>query len=382
MQNKKEPQKNTQAQKAVQRMNKLQSLNDKINDKLANLQRIPTAEKIFFIQHLAVMVKAGIPIDQALTTLAEQTENKRFKKILSAISEKVQSGEPLSVALAAHPKIFNELFVNVIRSGEQSGKLENVLGQLYTQLKKEHDLISKVKGALTYPAVIVAAMLVIGVLMIIFVLPKIISLFEDIDAELPLTTRLLIGFSDFVSAYGIYLLIALVILVIILVRAGRTRQGKYFFHKMLLMAPIISSIIKKVNLARFSRTFSSLLSTDIPIIESVNITSRVLRNVYYQDALKNTAEKIQKGANISTLIKEYPALFPPLVTQMVEVGEQTGKLDSILVELATFYEEDVDRIMNNLPSIIEPILIVLLGGAVAALAVAVIMPMYNLSEAL
>lgn len=370
----------TKTEKAVKRINKLQSFNARINDWLYNLQRIPAAQKIFFVQHLAVMVKSGITLDQALKTLAEQSENKRFKKVLRDIAEKVNRGEPLADALAAYPRVFNELFVNMIRSGEISGKLESVLQQLYVQIKKEHNLIAKVKGALTYPAVIVLAMLVIGTLMIIFILPKITALFTDLEADLPLATRALIGFSNIISSYGIFVLIGVIAFIIILVQIWRTEQGKYFFHKVLLMSPIIGSIIKKINLARFSRTFSSLLGTDIPIIQSVNITSRVLRNIYYKDALKTTAVKIQKGATISSLIKNYPSLFPPLVTQMVEVGEQTGNLDNILLELAGFYEEDVDRIMNNLPSIIEPVLIILLGGAVAALAVAVIMPMYNLSQ--
>ena len=225
MENKTSKQEPTKTEIAVDRMDKLQSFNRRVNAWLSRWQRIPVAEKIFFVQHLAIMIKAGIPLDQALTTLAKQTENKRFKKVLNNVAQKVNRGETLADALGVHPKVFNELFVNMIRSGEVSGKLENVLNQLYIQLKKEHDLFSKVRGALTYPTVIVIAMLVIGVLMMIFILPKITALFTDLEAELPLATRLLIGFSIAISSYGIFILIGVVIFLVVLVQIWRTIQG-------------------------------------------------------------------------------------------------------------------------------------------------------------
>lgn len=355
---------------------------DKINDFLAKLSRVPLKEKLFFVQHLGVMLKAGISLSIGLKTLAKQTNHKYFNKILNEISNNVEKGATFSESLKAYDKVFGELFISMIEAGELSGKLENVLAELYVQMKKEHALISKVKGALTYPLVVCGAMGGIGIFMMVVVVPKMTDMFDDMGAELPLPTKILINVANALANHGLISLLVAVSAIVAIVRLLKTKKGKYFFDLLLLKMPVISPIVKKINLARFARNISSLLKTDIMIIKTFEITANVLGNVHYKAALLEMSQKIKKGGKISEVINGYPKLFTPVVAQMVAVGEETGELDSILVELAEFYEEEVDEVMNNLPSIIEPLLILALGGATGAMAVAIIMPMYSLSSAI
>ena len=355
---------------------------NKINRFLERFSRVPIAEKLFFVRHLNIMLKAGISLSVALKTLAKQTGNKKFSRVLSDISNNVEKGVSFTESLKPHEKIFSQLFINMVESGEVSGKLEEVLKRLYIQFKKNHELVSKVKGALTYPMVILIAMSGIGAFMMIAVVPKITAMFKDFNAELPLATKILIKFSDSLAAHGWLYLIGLVIFILIIVQSAKTKPGKYYLDLMLLKLPIFGPIVKKINLAKFSRTISSLLKTDIMIIKSFQITASVLGNTHYRQALLEMSAKIKKGGTINEVISGYQKLFTPVVRQMISVGEETGELDTILEELAEFYEGEIDQIMNNLPSIIEPILILVLGLVVGGMAVAVIMPMYSLTSAI
>lgn len=357
------------------------NLKDKIDKFLLKLSRVPLKERLFFVRHLGVMLKAGISLSVGLKTLSQQTKNKYFIKILTEVASSVEKGTNFADSLKPYSKVFGELFVNMIEAGELSGKLESVLNQLFIQMKKEHQLISKVKGALTYPAVILFAMFGIGTFMIIFVVPKITAMFEELDAQLPLPTKILIKTSNAIVHHGLITAIVSVTTVFIIVKILQTYKGKYILQYVLLRAPIIGPIIKKINLARFARNISSLLKTDIMIIKSFQITASVLGNLHYRAALNDMSQKIKKGGKINEVISQYPTLFTPVVTQMVTIGEETGELDNILVELAEFYEEEVNQIMENLPSIIEPILILILGLGVGAVAVAIIMPMYSITTA-
>ncbi|PIV50245.1 hypothetical protein CO115_05245 [Candidatus Falkowbacteria bacterium CG_4_9_14_3_um_filter_36_9] len=354
----------------------------KINLYLNKFSGVPLREKLFFIQHLGIMLKAGISMSTAINTLSQESENKYFKKILIDIANSVTKGTSLSASLKPYSHIFGELFISMIDAGELSGKLEEVLAQLYIQLKKQHELISKVKGAMTYPAVIIVAMMGIGTFMLVFVVPKITSMFADFNAELPLPTKILISVSNTLVTHGLIVLFILILFIFMIVKILKTYKGKYYMQALLLKTPIFSSIIKKINLAKFARTISSLLKTDIMIIKTFKITGNVMGNLHYRKALMDMAEKIKKGGQINEVIKNYPKLFPPIVVQMVTIGEQTGELDNILLELAEFYENEVDQTMNNLPSIIEPILILFLGCAVGAMAVAIVMPMYSITTAI
>ncbi len=355
---------------------------NKVKDFFISLQGVKLKEKIFFLQNIRVMIRGGLSLGQALDIVSKQIENVYFKKILLDISSKVQAGVTFSKALEAYPKVFNKLFINMIKSGEMSGNMENVLNKLYIQMKRDHELISKVKGAMIYPAVVVVAMFGIGTFVVVFVIPKLITIFNDFQAQLPLATRILIAVSKFITHNGLVTLASLIIFVVVFIKFYKSRLGIKFFHKLFLKLPIISNIVKKINLARFCRTTSSLLKTDISIVQSLQITSMVVGNYYYQRALGEAAKKITKGLQINKVLANYPNLFSPTVLQMLKVGEETGAIDSTLNEVAKFYEEEVNQIMETLPSIIEPLLILILGVGVAAMAVAIIMPMYSLTQSI
>ncbi len=233
------------------------SFTNRVDEWLANFQKVPTSEKIFFAQHLSLMVKSGLPLTKGLDALAKQTKNKRFQKIIYSISRDINKGDTLTEGLKKYPKIFNNLFVNIISAGEASGTLEKSLKYLYSQLKKEHQLNNKVKGALIYPIIIFISMSVIGVGVMVYVIPKFITIFKDVQVELPLMTRLLIKFNDFIMANGVMLGIIISISAVILIKFIRTPVGKRYFHILILKIPIISLIVKKINLARFSQTMST-----------------------------------------------------------------------------------------------------------------------------
>ena len=352
----------------------------KINNALLQLGGIPLKEKLFFVRQLQVMLKAGISMLTALKTLSAQTKNKLFEYILKDVTANIEEGNTLTKSLRIHEKHFGELFINMVESGEISGKLEEILERLYLQIKKQHELTSKVKGALTYPAVIVVAMLGIGSFMMAFVVPKLTVVFKEYDTELPILTRVLINVSDFVALNGVLVGISIIVTIILFIKILKTKRGLFLFQGLLLKLPILSPIIKQINLARFSRTVSSLLKTDIMIVKTFEITANVVGNLHYRKALLEVSEKIKEGSPINEAIKKNPKLFTPIISQMITVGEQTGELDTILEEIAIFYEDEVDKIMENLPAIIEPILILVLGIGVGVVAVALIMPMYSLTS--
>lgn len=342
--------------------------------------RISLTDKIFFVQQLGVMIRTGVSLASGLRTLAEQTTSKSFKVILTDIQQMVERGNVLSAGLEKYHNVFGELFINMVKAGEVSGKLEDVLRQLFIQMKKDHEIVAKVRGALTYPAIVLVMMVVIGIIMMVYVIPNITGIFKELNMELPLPTRILIGASDFMVAHGLLLSLAALIVGAGVIWFVQTPSGKKIWHGAKLKLPIVSGIIRKVNNARFARTMSSLLRTDIPIVQSFEITANIVGNVHYKHALLEAKEKIKKGNAIEVSLQPYKHLFPPVLLQMLAVGEQTGAVDTILEEIATFYEDDVAQTMNELPTIIEPVLVVILGVSVGAMAVAVIMPMYSISQ--
>ncbi len=343
---------------------------------------VPIVDKIFFTQNLSIMVKTGFSLSQALKTLSAQTSNKKFKGIIDGIRSDVESGTSLSGALERYPKVFPEIFVNMISAGEASGKLDEILVTLTNQMKKDHKIVSKVRSALMYPSVVVFAMIAIGIIMMVTVIPQLLGIFSESDTELPVTTKILVAFSDILQNYIIYVIGALIGLVIGFLQFKKTAVGKKYIHAMILRFPLISPVVKKVNLARFTRTLSSLLKTDIPIVQTMQIISKVLGNVHYSSAILEASEKVKKGISIVKTLEGHPKLFPPIVTQMINVGEESGTLDSITEEIASFYEENVDQMLNNLSSVIEPILMLIIGAVVAFLALSVLQPMYGLVEAI
>ena len=353
-----------------------------INDWLMRFQRVSATEKLFFVQHLGVMIKAGISLAKALEMLAKQTTNKRFQKVIYQLYQDVNKGDALAAALKKYPDVFDELFANMVAAGEASGTLEEVLKSLYLQLKRNHELASKIRGALMYPLVILFAMTMIGAGVMIFVVPKFISIFKDANIELPLMTKILIAASDAIVNNGLMATIVTLIALIIIIKLSSLPAVKSGRHWLFLKLPILGPIVKKINLARFARTMSSLLKTDIKIVESFKISATTVNNIHYKNSLLRAAEKIKKGVLINQVLADYPELYNHIIRQMVTVGEETGELDKILEEIAGFYEEEVEEIMNSLPTIIEPVIILVLAAVIGLMAVAIIMPMYSLTNAI
>ncbi len=343
-------------------------------------QHVSLTERTIFTQNLFIMIKSGIPLSQALGTLAQQTRNKRFYSMLMAMKERIEKGETFSKVLASYPKLFSEIYVSMVAAGEASGKFETILSYLAIQLKKERTIKGKIRSAMFYPILVIVAMIGMGIAMMIFVIPKLSDIYKESNATLPLPTTILIGLSDFVVHHGIIVGIAAVALVILFARLVKTKRGRRILHAVYLRTPILTTIIKKINLARFSRTLHSLLQTDIPIVQSFQIIERTLGNVYYQEAMAEAAQALGKGVTVVQALRKKPRLFPPMVTQMISVGEESGTLDELSNEIANFYEEDVDVTMTNFSSIIEPVLLLILGVAVAGMAVAIMLPMYSLTE--
>ena len=341
---------------------------------------VPLKEKMVFTRNLAVMVSSGLTVSRSIHNLSIQTQNKRFKKILQSVFEDVQGGQTLSAGLGKYPGAFNELFVNMIGVGEMSGNLEEVLEILALQLEKENDLMSKVRGALIYPGVIVTAMVGIGVLMLTYILPKITGVFKYMNVELPATTLFIMGISDFLRNHAILSLVITIVTVVAVKIFAGTEPGKRFFSFLFLHLPIVGNIIVKVNCARFARIYSSLLKSGISVVSGLTIVSKTLANVYYKDVLAEAIAEIQKGVELSKVIGKYPRVFPILVTQILEVGEETGKTETVLQRLAEFYEEEVSQITKNMSSIIEPILMLVIGASVGFFAVAMLQPMYSVLE--
>lgn len=362
----------------------LSPLEQKLNDFATNfLTRIPFVQKMFFVEHLHTMIHAGLSVVESLDVLSKEIENKKLRRVIAEIKSDIEKGQPLNEALAKHPKAFPPIYVRMIAAGEVAGKLEESLKQVLNQMRKTHELMSSIRGAMIYPSVIIVAMGGIGVMMVTVVLPKLITLFDEFDAQLPLATRMLIAITKFASN-PVYLTLIIVLTALAIFSFSTSLRKfpdfKRFIHKMNLRLPIFGAIIKKINLARFSLTLSSLLKSTIPIIEAVQITADTCSNVIYRDALKQAAEKIKTGTPLSEILSRDAMLFPPMVTEMIMVGERAGEIQQLLDELAAFYGDEVDKTMKNFTAIIEPIIIIILGVAVAGMAIAVIMPMYTLVQ--
>lgn len=341
---------------------------------------VPLKEKMVFARNLSVMISSGLPVSRALQNLSIQTENKTFRVILNDVQAELQGGRTLSEALSKYPSVFNELFVNMVRVGETGGNLDEVLNIIAIQLEKEHDLLSKVRGAMIYPAVIIVVMIAIGILMLTYVLPQIMVIFKDMDAKLPKSTQFIIMLSDALRNNSVAVLIGFVILAISFNFFLSSSVGKKVLSWVVIRIPVVSNIVIKVNCARFARIYSSLLKSGISVMEAMKIVSNTLSNHYYKQAINNGIEDIQKGIALSKILSGNRKLFPPIVYQIAEVGEETGKTEAVLMRLAEFYEDEINQITKNMSSIIEPVLMVVIGGAVGFFAISMLQPMYSLME--
>lgn len=351
-----------------------------IFDSLKKVSTVSLSEKIGVVENLGIMLKAGIPISRSLQIIVRQMKNPRMKEVMSDIYNQVQAGKGLSEAMAAYPKIFSNIFVSMVRVGDMSGNLEKSLEYLSIQLHREADLKAKVKGAMIYPSVIISAMIIIGVLMSIFVLPNLTSVFKDFASDLPPTTKFIMAFADFMSGNAVLVISVLVGLVIAIIAFLKTPPGQRFFDNLLLRFFLINTIVKKINLARFARVLSSLLKSGIPIVQALEVAGESIANIPYRELILQSSKDVKFGKTLAATLGKNERLFPPLVVQMLEVGEESGTVEDILGQLAEHYEEEVDSVLGNMSSIIEPLLLLTIGGVVGFLAVGLIAPIYNIGS--
>lgn len=343
---------------------------------------VSLTEKLFFTRNLRVMVSAGLPLPRALETLTKQAKNKKFKNAILNIREEIVKGKSFSDSLTKYPDIFSELFQNMVRVGEESGTLEGALQTLSQQIEREYELKSRIKGAMIYPAVIICAMIGIGILMLVMVVPQLAQTFEELEIELPLTTQIVIGIGNFLKEKWYLVIFIIFVLAFLLGRAAKTETGKRIIDKLTLRAPIISPIIRKINTAYTTRTLSSLIAAGVPIIRSLEITSGTLGNIYYKSAITAVAERVKKGEKIAQALESYENIYPSIVIQMVAVGEETGETSGILTQLAEFFEEEVSNATKNLATVIEPVIMLIIGAAIGFFAVSMIQPMYTMIGAM
>lgn len=324
------------------------------------------------------MIRAGVPLARALSILSLQTKSRSFKKVITELTEEVRSGMSLSTSMAKRPSIFPELAVAMVGVGELSGNLEKNLEEVAIQMRKDFELKRRVRGALILPAIILTALIGVTILMLTVVLPKLITIFEESDIELPLATRMVVGITGILSRYGFWVALVAVAVIIGLVALLKSDKGKRTFHLLALRMPIVGEIMRKINLARFARTMGSLLGSGISIVKAIEVSSGVVGNVTYRAALLTASTEVKRGTNLHSLLSQHPLLFPPLVTQMVGVGEETGTIETVLHDLADFYEAEVEEILRNMASILEPVLTLMLGLGVGGIALAIIQPIYTL----
>ncbi|MFA5933884.1 MAG: type II secretion system F family protein [Candidatus Paceibacterota bacterium] len=342
--------------------------------------RITIHEKIVFLRNLSGMLSAGLTLFRALGVLERQTTNAAFRKVITSLMEEINRGGTLSDGMHNSPRVFPMLFVSMVRAGEESGTLSQTMKEISNHLEKTYLLNKKIKSAMTYPAIIMSAVVLIGILMLTFVVPTLTKTFKEMNVALPASTQFIIWISDFLSQHffaAIFTLLGIVIGAIYLARLPIVMR---ILDIVILKIPVVGPLAKEVNASRTARTLSSLLNAGVDMSRSILITKDVLQNSLYKKVLDDASHAIEKGIPLSSVFKDNPKLYPIMVGEMIEVGEETGALSKMLLDIATFYEEDVDTKTKDLSTIVEPVLMIMIGGAVGFFAVSMISPMYSLLD--
>lgn len=350
-----------------------------IFERITIFERVPLKDVVLFSRQLATLINAKVPIVQALHILESQASSSKLKTTLVEIAAKVESGQSVSSAMAQYPKIFSELYVNLLRSGELAGTMDESLNYLAIQLEKDYDLRSKVIGALTYPLFILGALFVVGFLMFIYVLPPLVSVLAESNVELPFTTKILIGSTNFMQAYWWLVSTLLVGSFLGLIFYVRTAGGRYVLDSFKIKAPIIGPLFQKIYMARFARNLSTLIAGGIPIVKALDSVADIVNNAVYRDIILDASTQVRNGKSIASALTTGTE-FPPIVAQMTQIGETTGRLQEILDKLANFYEKEVDGVLKILTTLLEPIIMLLLGLAVAVMVAGILLPIYNLAS--
>jgi type II secretory pathway component PulF len=343
-------------------------------------ERVSAKDIVLFSRQLATLISAKVPIVQALKVLKLQVSSKKLQRILGEITQRIESGESLSSAVARYPKIFSGLYVNLIRSGELSGTLDEALTYLANQTEKDYDMRSKVISAMTYPLFILSALVVVGFLMFIFVLPSLISILKESEVELPFTTKILIAVTDFMQNYWWIALIVIIGSVTGIRMYIKTYSGRYVFDDIKIKVPIFGPLFKKVYMARFARNLATLIAGGIPIVKALDSVADIVGNQVYREIILESSHQVRNGKSIASSFVDKPE-FPAIVSQMMQIGETTGRLEEILDKLGSFYEKEVEGVLRTLTTLMEPIIMLLLGVAVAIMVAGILMPIYNLAGA-
>lgn len=340
--------------------------------------RVSARDLVVFSRQLATLVGANVPLVQSLNTLTAQTANRELKRIVGEVAGDVEAGTRLSLALSRHHRVFNTFFVSMIKSGETAGRLSEVLQYLADQTEKEYDLTAKVRGAMIYPAFVIFGMVAIGIILLIFVIPRLTSVLLESGAELPLTTRMLIGISNFTVQFWWIILVIIIGAVVGYKFGMRNQSFRAAVDTFKLKVPVLGSLFQRIYLARITRSLQILLSGGVDVVGSLTVVGEVVDNAYYERLIEETRREVEDGNPITSKMAGNP-LVPPMVTQMLSVGEETGKLNAILEKLTAFYTREVDNAVTTLVSVIEPLLMVIIGVGVGLVVASIILPMYQLA---
>jgi len=346
-------------------------------ENIAFLNRVSKKDLAIFSRQLAVMMQSRVPVTQSLKSLAVQIKNPSFKEKVLKISQLVEEGTSLSGAFATFPEVFNVFYVSLIKTGEASGKISEALSYLSDHLEREHDINSQIKGAMIYPIFVICVLFAVMLIIMFFVMPSLVNLLKQTTNKPPAFTQLMINFYAFLSNYGWILIVAFVLLVIFIIYYFTTKEGRKRWDQLSLKLPFIGGFLKKTFLITFAENISTLIAAGLSINGALKITRDTVGNSVYKKILTETEERVSEGEKISSVLVKYPDYAPPFVVQMIQVGEETGKLDKNLMEIVNFYEKDVKRSVETFTAMLEPILIIFLGVFVAFLAISVIEPLYG-----
>ena len=352
---------------------------EKIN---AKMSRVKSDELVMVTRNLGSMITAGLTVSRALSVIERQTRNPKLKLVVVSMIARINKGDSFNESLREYPSVFNDLYVAMVRAGEESGNLANSLQTLAIQMDRSNTLKKKIKGAMIYPSIVITVMFVIAILMMIYVMPQITGVFKGMDAELPPTTQFLISASDFLVNYTFLALGGMFGSIASFIYALKTKWGKIATSWLVTRIPVIGKMAKETNAARTARTLSSLLNSGVDVLQSIEITEEVLQNVFYKKILQEAAVRVEKGTALSEVFIERNDLYPILVGEMILVGEETGQIAGMLGELAGFYETEVERKTKDLSTIIEPLLMVFIGGGVGFFALALIAPIYSIGDSI
>jgi len=341
------------------------------------VKNVSVRDRAILSRQLATMISSGIPILQSLRILVAQTESPKLAEILREVSYDIESGESLSNALEKYPRQFSEFYVSMVRSGEQSGRISESLERLADNEERNYALLSKVRGAFVYPIFVTVVMFIMGILMVVFVVPQLATLFEESDVELPLLTRMLMGFAGVVTSYWWFMLLFVALAAYMITYYVRTTEGRYNLHALFLRLPVAGKLLQKLYLAQFTGAMEVLVKSEIPVIQALLIARDIMGNRIYRQIVDETAEEVKNGSTISSSFEKY-AEIPMMVSQMISVGERSGELSKSLGSVNRFYQREVNDAVENMAQLIEPLVITILGIGVAGMIVAVLMPIYQL----